>query len=69
MIDIEVYRALLVRMMPKVIESEDEYQDALYNLETLENKEPTPEELLMAYLLALLIQEYEEEYLKNLVTD
>jgi hypothetical protein len=58
--DKEKYIELLIKYLPKVLEDEGELSAAIYALECLEAKEDlAEEELLIANLLALLIEDYE----------
>ena len=62
-IDPETYRSLLVDAMPKVIETEADYQHALQEFEKLHvNRNRNPEELALYRLLVLIIETYEEKH-------
>jgi HTH-type transcriptional regulator / antitoxin HigA len=56
------YVSLLADAIPKVIETEEEYDRALQYVEPLHfNKNRTPEELALYRLLVMLIETYEEK--------
>jgi HTH-type transcriptional regulator / antitoxin HigA len=56
------YANLLADVIPKVIETEEEYDRALQYVEPLHfNKNRTPEELALYRLLVMLIETYEEK--------
>ncbi|HAC63900.1 MAG TPA: transcriptional regulator [Cyanothece sp. UBA12306] len=58
----DTYRCLLFEMAPKIIESEDEYQQALTLAEKLTfQKNLTPEETAIYQLLVTLIEVYETQ--------
>ncbi len=62
-IDPETYRSLVVDAMPKVIETETDYQHALEEFEKLHvNRNRNPEELALYRLLVLIIETYEENH-------
>ncbi len=59
----KTYRSLLVDAMPKVIETEADYQHALQEFEKLHvNRNRNPEELALYRLLVLIIETYEEKH-------
>ncbi len=60
--DQDTYRSLLFEIAPKIIESEEEYQQALTLAEQLTfQKDLTPEETAIYQLLITLIEVYETE--------
>ena len=59
----KTYRSLLADVMPKVIETEADYQHALQEFEKLHvNRSRNLEELALYRLLVLLIETYEEKH-------
>lgn len=61
-INLEIYSNLLTKTLPKVIETETEYEQTLTKVEQLIfAKNNTPEELNLLKLLVLLVEEYEAE--------
>jgi HTH-type transcriptional regulator / antitoxin HigA len=59
----KTYRSLLVDAMPKVIETEADYQHALQEFEKLHvNRNRNTEELALYRLLVLIIETYEEKH-------
>ena len=59
----KTYRSLLADVMPKVIETEADYQHALQEFEKLHvNRSLNPEELALYRLWVLLIETYEEKH-------
>lgn len=61
-IDNEIYSNLLQKNIPKVIETETEYEQTLAKAEELIfARDKTPEELELLKLLVLLIEQYEAE--------
>jgi HTH-type transcriptional regulator / antitoxin HigA len=61
--DKAIYSSLLADAIPKVIETEEEYDRALQQVEPLHfNKQRTPEERALYRLLVMLIEAYEEEH-------
>lgn len=59
----KIYGSLLINAMPKVIETEADYQHALQEFEKLHvNRSRNPEELALYRLLVLLIETYEEKH-------
>jgi HTH-type transcriptional regulator/antitoxin HigA len=59
----KTYRSLLVDAMPKVIETEADYQHALQEFEKLHvNRNRNPEELALYRLLVLIIETYQEKH-------
>lgn len=61
-IDTKIYSHLLSKTLPKIIETETEYQQTLEKVEQLTfNKNKTLEELNLLKLLVLLIEQYEQE--------
>lgn len=57
------YANLLAQAVPKVIETKEEYDRALQQVEPLHfKKDRTPEERALYKLLVLLIEAYEEEH-------
>jgi HTH-type transcriptional regulator/antitoxin HigA len=62
-LNIDSYRALLVASLPKIIESDEENEVRLQELEALSFAENlTPEDEAYLNLLAFLIEKYEERY-------
>lgn len=58
----EIYSNLLTETLPKVIETEMEYEQILTKVEQLTfAKNKTPEELNLLKLLVLLVEQYEAE--------
>ncbi|WP_017294816.1 helix-turn-helix domain-containing protein [Geminocystis herdmanii] len=61
-IDTKIYSHLLSKTLPKIIETETEYQQTLEKVEQLTfKKNKTLEELNLLKLLVLLIEQYEQE--------
>jgi HTH-type transcriptional regulator / antitoxin HigA len=61
--DQAIYRDLLTRFTPKVIETEEEYDRILSQVEQLTfNRNRTPEERAIYKLLVQLIEAYEEQH-------
>lgn len=58
-----VYRQLLVKYQPKVIETEEEYDQIYHALLELTKSERSPEESELLKLLTTLIKEFEEKQL------
>jgi HTH-type transcriptional regulator / antitoxin HigA len=59
----EKYGRLCADVVPKVIESDEEFDRLVEKMEALDlKKNPTPEEQALSALLARLIQDYDERY-------
>lgn len=57
----EKYGDLLAKTLPKVIESDEEFDRMVERMEALDRKKnPTPEEETLSALLARLIEDYDE---------
>jgi HTH-type transcriptional regulator / antitoxin HigA len=62
-IDLKVYGQLVAEVMPKVIETEDEYEQFLAVAERLTFKqEQTPEESALYDLVTMLVETYEAQH-------
>jgi HTH-type transcriptional regulator / antitoxin HigA len=62
-IDLKVYRQLVAEVTPKVIETEEEYEQFLAVAERLTFKQnQTPEESALYDLVAMLVEAYEAQY-------
>jgi HTH-type transcriptional regulator / antitoxin HigA len=62
-IDLKVYRQLVAEVTPKVIETEEEYEQFLAVAEGLTfNQNQTPEESALYDLVAMLIEAYEAQH-------
>ena len=60
--DKESYRGLLETALPRIIETDDEYEETLSHIEELTfNGNKTPEQIKLLKLLVLLVEKYEEE--------
>jgi len=69
--DRAVYTDLLLQVIPKVIETEEEYEATLAIVESLVfNHNRTPEQTAFYQLLVILVEAYEEEhYSLDLIRD
>jgi HTH-type transcriptional regulator / antitoxin HigA len=64
-IDLKVYGQLVAEVTPKVIETEDEYEQFLAVAERLTfKKDRTPEELALYDLVTMLAESYESQHYK-----
>jgi HTH-type transcriptional regulator / antitoxin HigA len=64
-IDLKVYSQLVAEVTPKVIETEDEYEQFLAVAERLTfKKDRTPEELALYDLVTMLAESYESQHYK-----
>jgi HTH-type transcriptional regulator / antitoxin HigA len=62
-IDLKVYSQLVAEVTPKVIETEEEYEQFLAVAERLTfNRNPTPEESALYDLVAMLVESYEAQH-------
>lgn len=60
-IDVDAYSALLIGSQPRIIQTEEEYSQALALVEIMHNSALTPEEEQLLELWVALIEKYEAE--------